>query len=134
MAVREHTFVGTQANPITSTIAGAPGDDDGAPPAMPSNGRVTTVGGDGEVVADSTFPRDADDLIAKREAAAAKMAAPKARQRPTPEDPHPIMMAAGDPRTAIRLRCLELSARSGEVDPAKIIADARALLDFVENG
>lgn len=132
MPVREHHFVGTNPNPVAVFEAGQGPDDDATPP-MPANGRVTKFGADGAEQASSGSPRSEAEIAA----IAARVGAPKApsRRQPTPEELHPpYFVDMSDPGKGIRLRCLELSARSGKTDPTEIIADAKALFQFVENG
>ena len=129
MATRVHNFVGANPNPGASFVEGAPSgsDDDGAPPPMPANGRVTTVGNDGAILAESSSPQSDLELAAKREAAAAKLAAVKPTKLNVYEGP-------GIDLRSLRARCLEIAARGDVSTPAQVIADARALLAFVENG
>ncbi len=49
---------------MPTSLAGA--DDDGAPPALPPGGRVTTVGADGEVVMDSSSSPSPEQIAAAR--------------------------------------------------------------------
>ena len=133
MAVRVHTVAGNG-----EIVEQVEPDDEGAPPALPPGGRVHTVDNEGTIQfapVSSSSPQSEADLIAKRDEAAAKLASKRpARQRPTPEELHPLVQVLDTPEKSIRLRCLELSARSGETDPVKIVADARALYAFVEQG
>lgn len=135
MALRVHDFSGTNPNPVAQYDAGDPmGDDEGAPPVMPPGARVTQVGGDGEIVADVS-PQSEADLAIERAKAAAKLAAgrkPRARQMKGA----PGMEFVPDPldARALRARCLEIAARGNEDSAEDVIAAARALLAFVENG
>ena len=106
-------------------------DDEGAPPPMPPGGRIYK---DAEIDAAATSPANEFELAAKRDAAAAKLAA-------RPSAPAASVATAGalvapPPVTGreIRLRCLDIATRSGETDPVKVLAAAREMFSFVENG
>lgn len=131
--VNVHEFSAGSREPVASYVEGANADDEGAPPSMPANTRITR---DDVVIGEATSPQSEMDLVAKREVAAAKLkAAPK--RLPRVDDfgfpgqvqimPHP------DPR-ALRARCLEIAAKGSATEPAEIIAQARELYAFVEVG
>ncbi len=139
MPPRIHAFAGASAEPMTQ----APGmdDDEGAPPELPGT-NVTILNADGEILS-STSPDSPEELERRRAAGAAKLASrpkPAAQASPAgmtaPVAAQPplsaTLAAAGNPERALRLRCLELAARSGETDPDKLMERAKAFLSFVD--
>lgn len=136
MALRVHDFSGTNPNSIATYDASEPtGDDEGAPPMMPSGARVTKIGDDGEITAESSTPQSEAEMAIEKAKAAAKLAAgrkPRAAKVPRPGEASPAL-DIGDAR-ALRARCLEIAARGNEDSAEDVIAAARALLAFVENG
>lgn len=133
MPLRVHDFSGTNPNPVAQYDAGDPmGDDEGAPPVMPPGARVTKVGGDGEIVADAS-PQSEADLAIERAKAAAKLAAGRKPRAAQKISKYEIVPDPNEAR-ALRARCLEIAARGNEDSAEDVIAAARALLAFVENG
>lgn len=133
MPLRVHDFSGTNPNPVAAYDSVPTDDDEGAPPALPSGARVTRVGGDGEISSESISLQSAAEIEIERAKAAAKLAAgrkPRAAQR---VGKYEIAPDPSDAR-ALRARCLEIAARGNEDSAEDVIAAARALLAFVENG
>lgn len=132
MVVRVHDFIGGSSQPVASYVAGSPGsDDEGAPPPMPAGGRVTRLNTDGDIIhSEEDIARDAA-LMTKKIAAAKATTAPEAV--PRPNDLAGFSWVDETPK-ALRARCLEIASRSGLTSVPGIIAAARELLSFVENG
>jgi hypothetical protein len=127
MAVNVHSFAGASPEPIA---AAAFDDDEGAPPALPPGGRITKVNSDGEIESSDTSLTP--EQLAKRQPSPPRK--PETAAPPAPVAGQPLsaaIAALGNPERALRLRCLELAARSGETDPDKLMDRARAFLDFV---
>ena len=133
MAVRVHTVAGNG-----EIVEQVEPDDEGAPPALPPGGRVHSVDKDGGIQfapVSSSSPQSEADLIAKRDEAAAKLASKRAPVAKSPEMPMPGPITWHDdtPR-ATRLRCLEIASRGGDTAPGDVIAAAKALYAWVEQG
>lgn len=123
--MRVHNVTGGEITEVTGAID----DDEGAPPAMPPGGRLTTVGNDGELPPVS--PQTPEEFEQKKQEAAARIAAGKVRK----PKPAPVASPAfDDPGKTLRARCLEIAARGDALSPAEIIMQARELYQFVENG
>ena len=129
MTVSVHSFAGASPDPLP---AAAIDDDEGAPPALPPGGRITKVNSEGEI--ESSDESLTPEALAKRPPAPPRKPEPATTPAPTAAQPplSATLAAAGYPERALRLRCLELSARGGELDPDKLMERARAFLAFVE--
>jgi hypothetical protein len=129
MAVNVHSFAGASPEPLP---ASAIDDDEGAPPALPPGGRITKVNSDGEIESSDTSLTPEE--LARRAKEPPRKAAPSSAVTSAPVAGQPLssaIAALGNPERALRLRCLELAARSGETDSAKLMDRAREFLDFV---
>lgn len=133
MTLRTHDFVGASPNSIATYDAEMTGDDEGAPPAMPSGARVTKIGDDGEIAGEATTPQSEADMAIERAKAAAKLAAGRKPRAAQKVGKYEIVTDPSDART-LRARCLEIAARGNDDSAQDVITAARALLDFVENG
>ena len=131
MPVRVHAFAGASPDPLPESSVSMD-DDEGAPPALPPGGRITKVNADGEIESSDTSLTP--EQLAKRSPAPPRKPEPAATPAPVAGQPplSATLAAAGYPERALRLRCLELSARGGELDPDKLMERARAFLAFVE--